>query len=548
MVLGCSEKQERLEGAQPDDCIDRADNDMDGYFDCEDDGCQQSPDCVDISQPTTEEDSGMPPEETIPDSEDNTGTEDTADTTESEEEDETGEEIEETADFTSDYTKTDYTDVLYLGTRFYGAQRCGDNHNWLLTNNSHGDSCHLEDGIDHDSSADMTGGWHDAGDFIKVTLTQSWAVYTLLKGYEVFPNAYTDQDDPAYSGVSNGIPDILDEVKQATDYLQKLHPDSQTLISRVGGDQDHDLWVTSPYQSTLSVAQGGGARPVYTGAQADVAGITAAALALMAQLYETFDPNYSTECLSLAQSIYTLGKTRPGTTADTFYPDNTWKDSMLCGAAELYRATNDTTYLTDAAQYNQEIGAHWWVVGWDNNTDYCRHSLYLAGESSALDNWETDLASYPAAINNEQYVNGLAWFLDWGSLRFAMNAAFSAALYYDVTGDETFRNFAISQVDYVLGSNEYNRSFVVGWGVNPPSHPHHANAYGRDALDWDMSQPFIHSLDGAMVAGPTKGTTGVSSPGYQDDITDWVGNEVTIDYNAGFVSSVAFMVHLYGGQ
>ena len=106
-------------------------------------------------------------------------------------------------------------------------------------------------------------------------------------------------------------------------------------------------------------------------------------------------------------------------------------------------------------------------------------------------------------------------------------------------------SLGLSQVDYVLGTNEYGRSFVVGWGVNPPSHPHHANAYGREALDWNLSQPFLHSLAGAMVAGPTKSWTFVSRPGY-DDISDWVGNELTIDYNARFVSSMAFMVHLYG--
>jgi len=539
-IFACT--AERLEGSQPEDCIDRADNDMDGDFDCDDDGCQNSPDCQDtgtVAQPLEE-----------PSSED-TGAPDSQDTGEEEEQDpqDTSEQEDpETFDFYSDFEKADYQQVLYLGTRFYGAQRCGDHHNWILQDNAFGDHCHLEDGPAYQAGADMVGGWHDAGDFIKFSLTHSWAVYTLLKGYEVFPSAYRDQDQHDYSGVANGVPDVLDEVKQATDYLKKLHPDSQTLIARIGGDQDHDSWVTSPYQSTLSVEQGGGARPVYTGAQADIAGITAAALALMSQLYEPFDAEYSAECLELAVSIYELGKTRPGTTADSFYPDGSWEDSMLCGAAELYRATNNGSYLDDAIGYNDSIGTHWWVVGWDNNTDYCRHSLFLSGETAALDNWHSDVSRYPGAVTSDQYVDGLAWFLNWGSLRFAMNAAFSAALYYDVTGETAYRDFAISQADYVLGSNEYARSFVVGWGENPPQHPHHANAYGREALDWDLSQPFLHSLEGAMVAGPTQSWEEVSSPGYADDINDWVGNEVTIDYNAGFVSTMAFMVHLYGGQ
>ena len=33
------------EGGAAGDCTDRADNDRDGYFDCEDNGCWGSPDC-----------------------------------------------------------------------------------------------------------------------------------------------------------------------------------------------------------------------------------------------------------------------------------------------------------------------------------------------------------------------------------------------------------------------------------------------------------------------------------------------------------------------
>ena len=40
--------------------------------------------------------------------------------------------------------------------------------------------------------------------------------------------------------------------------------DDGRLVNRIGGNQDHQLWVTSPHQTGLSEAQGGGARPVYT--------------------------------------------------------------------------------------------------------------------------------------------------------------------------------------------------------------------------------------------------------------------------------------------
>ena len=41
----CSDQDERIEGTQPGDCTDGADNDADGKFDCKDDSCAGSPDC-----------------------------------------------------------------------------------------------------------------------------------------------------------------------------------------------------------------------------------------------------------------------------------------------------------------------------------------------------------------------------------------------------------------------------------------------------------------------------------------------------------------------
>ena len=196
--------------------------------------------------------------------------------------------------------------------------------------------------------------------------------------------------------------------------------------------------------------------------------------------------------------------------------------------------------LTAAIGYHEELGQHGWVPDWASQHDYCRHSLYLAGHTEVLEIWGGDVASYPTKISDATYVKGLAYFGEWGSLRYATGAAFSAALYFEATGDATYRDFAASQLAYVMGQNEYQRSFVVGFGNNPPKNPHHANAYGYEALDWDLSKPALNSLDGALVAGPTKTAAGVSTPGYEDMVSDWVGNEVTIDYNTGLVGVAAF--------
>jgi len=421
------------------------------------------------------------------------------------------------------FSAAEYEQVLTAAVHFYGAQRCGDSDNWLLTSNVWGDSCHLEDGPDLQPGLDLTGGWHDAGDYLKFSLTTAWSAYALLKARDAFPEAF---DDDA----------LLDEVRVAAHWLVKIHPDSDTLIAMVGGHEDHSVWVTSPYQSTLGYSQGGGQRMVTDGASADVAGLTAAALALWS--LQTGD----TDALAIAESVYALGKRRPWTTDTPFYEDAEWEDNMLCGAIELYRATGNADYLDDARAYDDQIDSHGWVVSWAQSADYGRHSMAVLGESSARVHWKGDVDAYLDAVSIDSNTSGLAWFSDWGTLRYALGASFSAGLYHSITGEQKYLDFAVSQLDYALGDNDYGRSFVVGWGENPPSHPHHANSYGNNSLTWDLSGQHAFSLTGALVGGPTQTAAGPSSPGYADETADWVGNEVTIDYNTGLVGTAAFVL------
>ena len=165
----------------------------------------------------------------------------------------------------------------------------------------------------------------------------------------------------------------------------------------------------------------------------------------------------------------------------------------------------------------------------------------LAGEG----NWGRAVARYRTKVSDAPEVAGLAFFGEWGSLRYAMNAAFSSALYASVYGDSAAAAFAERQWDWALGDNPYGHSFVVGVGTNPPKAPHHKNAFGerRWASPSDTSR---YPLVGALVGGPHLQTYSdpwmTSPPGWRDAMNDYVGNEVSIDYNAALVGATAFVV------
>ncbi|KAG8331901.1 hypothetical protein J6590_032602 [Homalodisca vitripennis] len=107
---------------------------------------------------------------------------------------------------------------------------------------------------------------------------------------------------------------------------------------------------------------------------------------------------------------------------------------------------------------------------------------------------------------------------------------------------DLYQRFAKQQIDYMLGSS--GRSYVVGYGEKYPTRPHHAASSCHmmpEPCTWTefgLDRPNPQILYGALVSGPDENDF------YQDKREDYVYNEVTLDYNAGFQSAVAGLRHL----
>jgi endoglucanase len=429
----------------------------------------------------------------------------------------------------------DARQLTRLAYTFYGAQRSGDGANWLL---DAGETCHMNDG--QGIGRDLTGGWYDAGDHLKVTLSIAYAAYVVAKGYDAFGSVFDDRDSPRYEGTPNGIPDVLDEVRYGTDYLVKAHIAPDQLVAMIGEiNSDHGLPLRNGRCSSQQAQ--GIQRPISMESNADVAGITSAALALAARLYQSFDATLAATYLQHARQIYDIAKANPRGSNPGLYGQTTeplgWVDEPLCGATELFRATGEQTYLDDALALNDMLGPHQWAPNFSQAADFCRHSLIVglreAGNLEAAqfvaEDLEADVRNYISKISTLPNTVGMMHIDEWGSLRYATGAGFGASLYYELTGDTTARDLALSQLNYVMGQNGYNRSFVIGFGNNPPTQPHHRNQIATG-----------NSLAGALVGGPTEGAEGPSAPGYEDNADDYLGNEVALDYNAGVVGLAAF--------
>ncbi|WP_371320227.1 glycoside hydrolase family 9 protein [Chengkuizengella axinellae] len=443
-----------------------------------------------------------------------------------------------------------YAEVLQKSIYFYEAQRSG-----VLPDNNRvewrGDSG-LNDGAD--VGLDLTGGWYDAGDHVKfgfpmaaTTTMLAWSVYEYKDGY-IQAGQYEE---------------ILENIKWATDYFIKAHTAPNELYGQIGaGGVDHAWWGPAEVMQME--------RPSYkidaSCPGSDLAGETAAALAASSIIFEDTDPTYAATLLDHAIQLYDFADQYRGkysdciTDAASFY--NSWsgyEDEITWGAVWLYLATDDEAYLDKAIASTADWGTegqtpYWgylWTQAWDDKHYGAQVLLSkITGDSQFMTSTERNLDYWTTGTDTGQQITytpgGLAWLDTWGVLRYAANASFIAFVYSDwleasdPVKAQKYRDFAESQILYMLGDNPDNRSYVIGFGNNPPEHPHHRTSHGSWADSQSVPENHRHVLYGALVGGPDQGDN------YTDSIGDYVSNEVATDYNAGFTGAIAKMNIMYG--
>ena len=438
---------------------------------------------------------------------------------------------------TGDYN---YGEALQKSILFYELQRSGK----LPKNtrcNWRGDSA-LTDGADN--NLDLTGGWYDAGDNVKFNLPMAYSAAVL--GWSVI------EDRKAYEE-SGQLEYMLGDIKWVTDYLIKCHPEDEVFYYQVGdGNADHSWWGPCEVM-TMN-------RPSYKVTKDNpgsaVVGEAAAALAIASIVFKDTDKDYSKLCLDHAKSLYAFAdSTRSDsgyTAANGFY--NSWSgfyDELSWAGCWLYIATDDSKYLDNAKSCFTKAGHDFdWALCWDDV--HIGAALMLAkitGEKTYKDEVQKHLDFWSCGTSDGKKITyspkGLAWLDQWGSLRYATTTAFVATVYSRWDGCpkdkvSVYWDFAVSQANYALGSS--GRSYVVGFGENPPSHSHHRTCQGSYCDNMNEPSEFRHTLYGALVGGPD------ASDSYTDTVTDYCKNEVACDYNAGFTGLLAAMYSKYHGK
>ncbi|MDD3735636.1 MAG: glycoside hydrolase family 9 protein [Bacteroidales bacterium] len=446
-------------------------------------------------------------------------------------------------------------------------QRCG--YNPFLA-----DSCHQHDGmiVDHPVLAgtpiDVRGGYHDASDHLRYTATTSNSVYQMMFAYMKSPEIFGDSYDASGSAGSNGIPDILDEVKWGLEWLLKMNPDSGVMYNQVADDRDH-LGFRLPNLDSADYGLGP-YRPVYfvtgrpqglaafknrTEGVASTAGKFASVFALGAKMFAGSDPDMAEIMAARAVDAFEFGLTDPGATQTAcnvspyFYEEDNYVDDMQLGAWELYTLTGDKKYL-EQADYWGVLEPHTpWI-----EKDTARHYQFYPFVNLGHAHIGMSGTEY-----SEKYIGFMRRGLEiidsrdrddvfqvkipfvWCSNNYVAAALTQCRLYREATGDSRFDHMEAAMRDWLFGCNPWGTSMICGLpaGGDYPLYPHSAvtvylgQTTTGGLVDGPINKTIHDNLKGLALLRPDpyaafQGGRIV----YHDDIGDYSTNEPTLDGTA----------------
>ncbi|KAI9001336.1 family 9 glycosyl hydrolase [Trametes punicea] len=421
----------------------------------------------------------------------------------------------------------------------------------------------LDDGSD--VGLDLSGGYYDAGDYVKYTFPLSFTLMSICWGALDAGQGYELANQTAY---------LDDMLRWGLNWLIKAHPAPNTLFVQVGdGNLDNAYWGGDRTIPTP--------RPSYqindTSPGTDAAAQASAAFAACSSLYSNrtlslsatsalANSSYASTLQDHARELYSFATSASGgmqtyqsavpQSADA-YASSGYFDDLAIAALFLSLAesgSNATSYYADAVKwyYSSNLGQQLQagdetVFNWDAKTP---------GSNATLQVWQSAAEGYFNAIltgaGRSHLTNGgLLLFpgdSDEASLNPALNVAMLMTRYAsaNLTSNQDARSkylaFAQDQLDYVLGKNPMFVPYVVGTHPNSPANPHSAISTGYappngsltvpDDLDTDPARE-AYVLYGGVVGGPD------ANDRFWDLRSDWVQNEVALDYTAPLLTLAA---------
>ncbi len=411
--------------------------------------------------------------------------------------------------------------------QFFRVQRCGYTDPFLHN------VCHISDATSviegsriETKAIDVTGGWHDAGDYVKFLNTTAFSTYMLLFSYDF------DSVKFGFDNNKNGTPDILEEAKIGLDWMLRCYYDKNKLITQVQDLRDHDVGWRMPEDDQL-----GFDRPAFAGMGKNLIGIFSATMALASRIWKDklHYPEFSNKCLSTAENIYSIrNKTADvDSSGSGQYLDKNYEGKLALGAMELYMATYKSSYLNDAAVLADSADSdYWWSWGNINSLAHYRLAKFIPRFTGYIKN---NLELFNRNKNNNLFGKGTD--LSWGTNVTLLGITLQNILYKKLTYDTSYDSLAVLQRDFILGRNSWGISFISNAGKNSAKSFHHQIAHLKGRLPGGFAagpakKEFIEKMNIVYDKPDRYSIFQTNEDYYRDDKADYVTNEPTITGNA----------------
>lgn len=431
-----------------------------------------------------------------------------------------------------------YDDILNDAVKMLYLQRCGSELETEHAGDFAHSACHTQEAIIYGTSEtkDVTGGWHDAGDYGRYIVPGAKAVADILLAYEDYNHVFDDNAGIPESG--NGIPDILDEARYELEWMLKMQDEkSGGVYHKVTGLNFAGTVMPETITEDLYIM------PISNTATGDFAAV----MAMAARVYEPFDATFAKECLDSSKSaldyfeanIGADGFTNPSDVLTGEYPDTDDTDEYFWALSELYKTTGDSSYedkLSTIDFKTLEDGMGWQAVS------LYGYYAYLTAEKQnndikdkIIDNFSLYITSVDDNIKEDGYFSSMGDEYPWGSnMTFANNGMALLMANELLNKDDDYDQLAKKQLDYLLGANSTSYCFVTGYGSLTPESTHHRPS---QTLGTTMTGMLVGGANSNLEDPYAQNVLAGNPPAkcYVDNEQSYSCNEVTIYWNSPLI-------------
>lgn len=385
-------------------------------------------------------------------------------------------------------------------------------------------------------------GWYDAGDYNKYIVNSGITMATLLSLYEDFPE-YMKTVKLNIPESTNQLPDVLDEVLWNLRWMLTMQdPNDGGVYHKLTNARFDGMIMPDKADSTRYVVQKS------TAASLDFAAVMAQASRIFKKFPKQL-PGLADSCIKASEYAWAWAEKNPAVIYNQdamnrefkpavvtgTYGDRRVTDEFIWAAAELYVTTEKAAYLDKFPITSKRL---FQVPTWSSVSMLGYYTLLQNSKKYADSiSLKTNILALADMITNgvdknayETPMTNLNANFNWGSNSIAANQGILLIKAYKLSGDKRYLNFALANLDYILGRNGTGYCYVTGFGSKPTMHPHHRPSVADGVVD---------PVPGLLAGGPNPGMQDkIKLPSlfpdeaYIDDDGAYASNEIAINWNA----------------